>query len=402
MKKRVGIIIPSSKSGGVFQYAMSIIDGLASFTSDFDFTVFHYAEENHNFFPKTNKKSIDYKIIPNNSVGALKKMFHFLGIFWGIKGFIIKSLDHILNDAQIDILIVPTPFVFDIPLSVPYIVSIPDYMDKYYPNLPDYPLKTRIIRDIVYSYYCSNSILAIADSISGMNDIHKFSKIKEGKIRVIPYIPPNYVLDYEDMGKEEVEKLVNSYNLPEKFIFYPAQFWYQKNHVRLLQALHMIKQKYDLIIPLVLIGNAKGNKIYQRVHNELFKMAEKLGITSQVIYLGYMNQKETVALYKKSVALVFPTLIGPTSIPPLEAMVLGTPILCSNLFSMPDQIGDAGVFFNPFDISDMAEKIHKVWINEDLRKLLVSNGYKKAANLSMVDYAGQWKKVIEESLLNLR
>lgn len=397
--KNIGIIIPSKKSGGVFQYALSIAEGLISFAKDFNYTIFHYENEKPNLSSEIKNISVGYKIIPENYAGKFIKVLHLLGLIFGIKSFIIKNFDNVLKESQLDLLITPTPFLFNIPLSVPFIASIPDYMDKYYPNLPEYSLKTRISRGISYKYYCSNSVLTIADSEQGVEDIHKFSKIKKEKIRAIPFIPPNYVFEYKNMKTEEIDSLLYKYNLPDKFLFYPAQLWFQKNHARLLSALYLIKQKYQVEITLVLTGNAKGNKIYQRVYKELFELAEKLGIKKQVIHLGYASQKEIVALYKKSTALVFPTLIGPTSIPPLEAMVLGTPILCSNLFSMTNQIGNAGILFDPFNIIDMAEKIYQVWTDENLRRQLVANGYQKSENLTLENYAKQWKWVIEESLL---
>ena len=118
----------------------------------------------------------------------------------------------------------------------------------------------------------------------------------------------------------------------------------------------------------------------------------------QVFILGYLSEKEIVALYKTSIALVYPSLIGPTNIPILEAMVLGTPVLCSNLFSMPDQTGDAGLLFDPFNVNDMVEKIHRIWVDENLRQELIQKGYKKVKNMTLENFAMQWEKIIEEAL----
>ena len=111
-----------------------------------------------------------------------------------------------------------------------------------------------------------------------------------------------------------------------------------------------------------------------------------------------MADNEIVALYKKSIALVFPDLLGPTNIPPLEAIVLGTPVICSNVFSMPEQIGEAGLFFNPYDINDMAQKIYKVWTDNDLRIKLIAKANEKAKSLVLEKYAEKWEKVIDEAL----
>ena len=128
------------------------------------------------------------------------------------------------------------------------------------------------------------------------------------------------------------------------------------------------------------------------------RLIKTLNMQNQILNLGYVTDIEVVALYKKAVALVFPSLFGPTNIPPLEAMVLGIPVVCSNLFSMPDQIGDAGLLFNPFDVKDMALKIHRIWTDEKLRSDLRKRGYKKVESLTLENYARQWEKIIVEAM----
>ena len=123
-----------------------------------------------------------------------------------------------------------------------------------------------------------------------------------------------------------------------------------------------------------------------------------------LIELGTVNcdlsEREVVALYKRATALVFPSLIGPTNIPPLEAMVLGTSVLCSDLFSMPEQVGHAGLLFDPFDVEDMAEKIYRIWTDENIRKELVKRGYDRIKNLTLENYTMQWEEVIKGALQN--
>ena len=129
---------------------------------------------------------------------------------------------------------------------------------------------------------------------------------------------------------------------------------------------------------------------------------KKNNLSDQITYLEYVSDKEMVALYKKSVALIYPSLFGPTNIPPLEAILLGTPVICSKLFSMPTQIGDAGFFFNPFEIKDIAEKIYRIWTDKDLRSNLIRKGYKKAKNITLERYAKQWEDIIDEALERIK
>ena len=192
------------------------------------------------------------------------------------------------------------------------------------------------------------------------------------------------------------EDILAKYNLPERFLFYPAHFWYHKNHERLINALKHIKQNFRVTIPLVIVGSPKES--FKKVIN----LIRKLNMEKQIINLGYVLDTEIVSLYKKAVALVFPSLFGPTNIPPLEAMLLGTPIACSNLFSMPEQIGDAGLLFDPFNMEDIAEKIYRVWIDQNLREELIKRGYERVKNVTLENYARKWEKIIDEALEKIK
>ena len=132
------------------------------------------------------------------------------------------------------------------------------------------------------------------------------------------------------------------------------------------------------------------------------ELVKEARMEKQIIHLGYVPDEEMVALYKKSLALVFASLGGPTNIPLVEAMVLGTPVLCPNLFAMPEQVGDAGIVFDPFSERDMAEKIFQFWTNENLRKKLAENTKKIAENITSQKFTNMWESAIKEALYGKR
>jgi glycosyltransferase involved in cell wall biosynthesis len=399
-KKNIGILFSVSRKMGVFQYGLSIAECLVDNVSDFDYTMLYFGNENpkeffklknsHNL-EKVNFVSLDPKY--NNFWGKVKFA---LNILFGKPIFITNKFNNkVAREAKIDLLIIPFPLLFGFENKIPYIVSIPDAMFKYYPGFPEYSFKNQIKDSLVYGSSIKHSILSVVDSEYGKEDLVKFFKTPSDKIKPITFIPPGYVYKFKDMSKERADSLLSKYNLPEKFIFYPAQFWFHKNHIRLVEAMGIIKKEKGAEIPLVLVGDKNAN--YEN-YKKIMALAENLGIEKQIMHLGYVADEEVVALYKKSLALVFCTLIGPTSIPPLEAMLLGTPVLCSNLFGMPEEVGDAGVLFGPFNPADMAEKIYSVWTDENKRKQMIQNGFKMAEKITPEAYTNKWKNVIKEAL----
>lgn len=385
--------MPSSKNGGVFQLSLSIADSLINYSENYRYFLIHYDFESLSPFLNINGKQVDFISVPYKKFSLLKKGIHFLGLVLGLDFLLIKDFYSIFKKNNIDLLIYPTPSTFDFfPYKMSFVASIPNLMHRYYPSFPEFGLKQIIIRDVVYKYYAKNSILNTVDAKQGADDISKFLGISGEKSRVIPYIPTGYIYKHKDMSPGEIEEILSKYSLPDRFLFYPAQFWSHKNHIRLVESIYLIKERYKTKINIVFTGVKKGN------YEKTFSLIEKNDIKDQIFYLGYVSEKEIVALYKKSVALVFPSLFGPTDIPCLEAIVLGTPIACSNLFEIPKQVGNAGLLFNPFNVEDMAKKIYKIWTDEKTREELIKNGKIRSKSITLENYAKIWGKTIEETL----
>ncbi|MDP3991307.1 MAG: glycosyltransferase family 1 protein [Candidatus Colwellbacteria bacterium] len=393
VKKHIGILFPVRSGGGVFQFTLSVANGLLAYAPDkFQYSIVYYEGEPK---PVISGKA-EYIALPRRRHNPLRKAIHFLGLVTGLDSLVIKELDKALQHRNIDLLVISTPFSFDVPFKIPYLACLPDYMHKYYPRWPEYTWATKTTRDIIYPYYARHSLLTVADSVQGADDIHTFTRVPVTKIRTIYYVAPSYTYENKDMTQEKAAKLLGRYRLPEKFIYYPAQFWPQKYHDRLLKALHKIKQEHGVEIPLVMVGSNKGN--HARYFKQVMDLAEGLGIRNLITHPGYVEDIETVALYKKAVALVSPAFQGPTTLPPLEAMVLGTPVVTANIFEVPKQVGDAALLFNPENIDDIAEKVYKVWTNENLRKEMVKKGYAQTKDLTLENYGEKWAEVIEEAL----
>lgn len=385
---------PVNSEGGIFQYALSVVDSLLKYSKGYNYTVICPDIKSIDWLSYFNEGRVDMLRIPNTKTSATGKISVFLGLKFNMDfvNFRKNRTFFQIDDKNIKFLVIPFPSLFGIVNDIPYIVSIPDLMHRYYPHFPEYSFRERMRRDFIYKNSSTRSILTIVDDEKGADDLRKFYRIQESKIRVIPYVPPGYIYKHKGMDINTVSSILKKYNLPERFLFYPAQFWYHKNHIRLVKALKYIKQHSGIEIPLVLSGVQKGN------FKKVMDLIKELKMETQVIYLGYVSHTEIVALYKKSVALAYPSLFGPTNIPPLEAMTLGVPVVCSNLFSMPKQLGSAGLLFDPFNVKDIAEKIRLVWTDEKLRKELIVRGYEQIKDVNLENFAKKWEMVIDESL----
>ncbi|ADR19863.1 glycosyltransferase family 4 protein [Calditerrivibrio nitroreducens] len=381
---RVGILTLSSQdSGGVYQYTITLLESFSKYLKD----KYEFIQIKNTSFPKMLDNCIEIKHSKSNFNLKIRRLIH---TFTGIKlGDILENYNH-PEIENTDLIISPSITLLPYHMKKPYIVTIHDFQQEYYPEF--FTLKERISRKIVYKTGQKANVV-VCESEYVKKDIIKFLKVPEKKIFVIPSPPPLYI-QHKKLEEHKYEEYRLKYDLPNRYLFYPAQFWYHKNHINLIKAIKLLEDKYGETINLILVGSKKNN------FDNVMKEIQNLGLQNQVKYLGYVPDEDMPYLYKLSTALVMPTLFESVSIPIWEAFYLGVPVVSSNVCALPEQVGNAGLLFDPYNIEDMAEKIYKIWIDEELRKTLVRKGYERIKDFTLENYAKEWEKIMRGVLYN--
>ncbi len=106
------------------------------------------------------------------------------------------------------------------------------------------------------------------------------------------------------------------------------------------------------------------------------------GCNSGVSFTGFVSDEELRCLYKGARALVFPSLYEGFGLPALEAMAYGTPVLSSNVSSLPEVVGDAGLLVDPLSTEAILEAMYRLWTEKDLRNVLAARGLKQAQHFT--------------------
>ena len=166
------------------------------------------------------------------------------------------------------------------------------------------------------------------------------------------------------------------------FILYTARLEHPgKNHVRLLEALALLKQRGKLGHKLVIAGSRwTGAEVIDAV-------IARLGLTDDVIVTGFVESHLLPKLYAAADLFVFPSLFEGFGIPLLEAMVSGTPVCAANVASIPEVVGDAALLFDPREPADIARQVDRLLSDSDLRQQLVDRGLQQAHRFSWDDAA---------------
>ena len=239
--------------------------------------------------------------------------------------------------------------------------------------------------------------LLLADSEIGKEDILNFYGsygVTADRVKVLPYLPASYLA--ANVSESELQRVRTIYNLPERYLFYPAQFWPHKNHARIVQALSLLKKSYRLKMPVVFCGSHSG-AIRERTFREVMSLSSQLGLEKEIHYLGYVPDEDMSGIYAAAVALVMPTFFGPTNIPVLEAWAFGCPVLTSDIRGIREQVESAALLVNPRSVEAIAEGIYRLWTDESLACSLAEIGQHRLATYTPDDYQRRLIEILEEA-----
>lgn len=292
------------------------------------------------------------------------------------------SLRAWLESLRLDRLIFAAPDPRSFEIGLPYAMPVHDLQHRLQPHFPEVSARGEWERrEYVYRNAARTARALLVDSEVGKEDLlHLYSDfgIEEERIFVLPFLAPRSV----SLAVGPVRDLLA--RLPDSFLFYPAQFWPHKNHLRLIEAIGQLKSD-GLEVALVLTGSTSGS-LRQKTFREVKDRAKELGIDKQIRWLGYVRDYELTALYKHAVALVFPTFFGPTNIPIIEAWHAGCPVVTSDIRGVREQVGDAAVLVSPESVDSIADGLQRVVTREKLREILIEKGSEKAKSYTAETY----------------
>jgi glycosyltransferase involved in cell wall biosynthesis len=285
---------------------------------------------------------------------------------------------------ECDLWIFPSQDEMSFQLPVHSLVAIHDLMHRYERRFPEAAAGIQYrFREYKYRNICNWAGGVLVDSELGRRQVAESYGRPADRIHVLPYIAPKYM-----QATTPPAGFDKRYQLPAKFIFYPAQYWEHKNHNRLIQAAANLKEALP-DLKLVLSGSA------QNAYPAVVAMVRELGLVDDVLFLGYVPDEDMPELYRRARALVMPTYYGPTNIPPLEAFTVGCPVAISGIYGMPEQVGDAALLFDPDSVDDLAASIRKLWVDDALCARLAAAGKERIANWGQEQFNQRLRLIVE-------
>lgn len=264
----------------------------------------------------------------------------------------------------------------------PVICTIHDICFEHFENI--FTKKEMFIQKVLIPYAAKHSKSIITVSQFSKDDISRKFGVDKEKIFVV-YNAPKDVFKNLPKNNLNMEKLRSKYHIKNKYVLSVGNLQPRKNLKRLINAFVGIKKENNLFdVQLVIVGKKAW------LFDDILK--ESIKNQNDVLMTGYVSEQELVQLYNGAECFVYPSIFEGFGLPPIEAMACGVPVVVSNQSAIPEVVGDAGVFFNPFDEKDIGRNLLKMIKNESLRNQKVQLGLEQ---LKKFKWEKSAKKILE-------
>ena len=296
------------------------------------------------------------------------------------------SIPRALVRANVDLFHAPhyvvSPFT-----TRPFVVTIHDCIHLRFPQyLPNRAALHYARVMMKMSARRSRRILTVSQA--SKNDILHYLGVPADKVEVI-YNALDERLALVPTA-EDVDRVRQRFQLTSPFILYAGNIKPHKNVDRLIEAFSIMRRRGIEDVKLLIIGDEISK------YPNLRRLVHRFQLHQHVRFLGFVPDATLAVLYRLASVFVFPSLYEGFGLPPLEAMASGTPVVTSNISSLPEVVGDAALLIDPMDAWAIADAISRLLREPELRADLVHRGFERVKAFSWERSVGRIRQVYAE------
>jgi len=361
---RIGIDAHSleGKRTGVGRVLINLLEQWNNFSNDTEF-ILYFKEK----IPELNLSDKFEKKLLNSKSNAL--FMHF-------------SLPRVAKKDKVDILFCPE-YISPIFYKGKTVLVLHDIIYQAHPEMYNWPsIWDRILLKTFSKISAKKADLIIVPSEFTKNEVIRHYKVNEDKVfKIFLDVDSNFK---KIENEEEIIKIKGKYKIKDKFIFYIGSIFKRRHLPETIEAFEKISDKlanYQFLIVGGNYTNIPENKLNQK----------------NIIYQEYLSEEDLVVLYNAADLTIYLSDYEGFGLPPLESIACGTPVVISKKASLPEVIGEAGIYVkNNSDINEISEAIYKGLTDSDLRNNLIKKGSEQIKKFS-------WEKSAKQILdiLNL-
>lgn len=365
MRIAIDATATSSQRAGQEGYTFNLIKGLVSVGNENNYFIFAKKE----ILDELNINKPNFRLIPCNihsrPIRLLWELF--------VLPFHIKRY-------RIGILHSPHYIIPLLNFGWKSVVTIHDMTFFLYPGVHTFSKKLFFRWMISYSIKKADMVICVSESTK--RDMMKLLNAPNGKLITVPEAADDIYMPVNNL--KSTEEIKQKYRITGKFILYVGVLEPRKNISALIKAFSQLLDKgfnYQLVIA--------GKKGWD--YNQIFEMVKNLKLEDKIIFTGYVPSEDLLFLYNAAKLFVYPSLYEGFGIPVLEAMCCGTPVITSNISSMPEVAGEGAILINPHSIEELRDAMIQCLSNKELSDELRKKGLERAKKFS-------WEKTARQTI----
>jgi glycosyltransferase involved in cell wall biosynthesis len=363
MAKQLNILVHipsiSKNSGGIYQYTIGLLQCMTQ--CNHMFYVYNHNINEHLkqlCFSYKNVIIIDSTELKNtayeNFLLKIRKLLYPFVLSILKRNVLYKDyvLERIVKQNNIDIFHCPYQELVEYK-NIPSITTLHDVQELHFPEF--FSSADRAWRATNYKKIIDNAQAVIVSYEHIKKDIVKYFSKHENSLYVCLLNMSNLWFKEYLKAREENKyqhKKVSKFN---SFILLPSVIWPHKNHIAVIKAIAKIANEKGEVINLVCTGNTNTPYFIQ-----LQEAIKEFKLENNIEFLGIVSEEDLFHLYSTCKAVVVPTLYEAGSFPLMESIFIEVPVVCSNVTSLPETIGNSNYTFNPQDINEIATKIYSI------------------------------------------
>jgi glycosyltransferase involved in cell wall biosynthesis len=290
-----------------------------------------------------------------------------------------REFRKVLQELKCDLVHIPNLFSVPRMLPCPYVMTVHDMLE----HMSRAREQSGFWRS--FHFQMTKRVLAGAARIFAVsnftrNEIEKLFEIPHERVEVVyNAIDERFLHGHASAADRDL--IARRYQVTYPFLLYAGRISAHKNVVRMIEAFSALKTELEKSeaypdLKLIIIGDdLSGNP-------DLRRTVVRSGVQHDVRFLGFVPIEVLRIFYDEAKIFVFPSLYEGFGLPPLEAMAHGTPVVTSNVSSLPEVVGNAAVLVNPENVFEIMRALHRVLMDQPLRDRMKERGYAQAAKFS--------------------
>ncbi len=298
--------------------------------------------------------------------------------------------------CPLDIMFFPAVYSwYPVPRKLPTMLTVHDAIAEHYPKLIFPGWKSRLLWGIKMkcAIWASQRILTVSNAAK--EEIVEYIGAKSDTIDITCEAPGPQFQKTNDEARSIAARQRANLPVNAPVIVFVGGLAPHKNLHGLLDGFERSLSKGHLQhVHLALVGDYKGGGFFSNYDSLYTRVRDNLELRDRVHFSGYVSDSDLVALYSCALAVAMPSYSEGFGLPAIEAMACGAPVLASDRASLPEVVGDAGVYFDPFDAESISNAMIEMVENHTLRAQLACNAVARAGKFT-------WKRAAQLTLKHL-